>query len=141
MAGTSTPSPGSRSGGPARGGAFGSAGSAAPDVAPGTIGRGGANSRRFALRNALLSPDGSRLYVPGSDGLSVLNTKDLSMAAFYLPGTPVDQVALSPDGRRLYAMSGQLGRLYRLDAATGDTLGESDAGGPFVALLHVVTNP
>lgn len=57
---------------------------------------------------ALLSPDGSRLYVAGAGhdgswGLHVMETSNLSLTAHLQPDQPFDALSLSPDGRLLLA--------------------------------------
>ncbi|HUQ17597.1 MAG TPA: hypothetical protein VM070_07400 [Candidatus Saccharimonadales bacterium] len=85
---------------------------------------------------AAISPDGSRIYAIGDDGLVVITTSDLAVRARYLRGTPVRSLALSPDGQRLYVLA-EDGSLTRLDAATGKPAGTVPTAARATALLAV----
>ena len=85
---------------------------------------------------AAISPDGSRIYAIGDDGLLVITTAELAVRARYLRGTPVRSIALSPDGQRLYVLA-EDGTLTRLDAATGKPAGTVPTTARATALLAV----
>ena len=85
---------------------------------------------------AAISPDGSRIYAVGDDGLLVITTADLSVRSRYLRGTPVRSIALSPDGQRLYVLA-EDGSLTRLDAATGKPAGTVPTAARATAILAV----
>lgn len=59
------------------------------------------------------------------------------MTGRFLEGTGVDAVAVTPDGTTLYALVKAGGRIVKLDATTGVTLGEV-AGSGFDRLVAVV---
>ena len=85
---------------------------------------------------AAISPDGSRVYAVGEDGILVITTADLAVKARYLPGSPVRSIALSPDGQRLYVLA-EDGTLTRVDAATGKPAGTVPLARRATALLDV----
>jgi hypothetical protein len=118
----------------------GAAASATP-LAGSRFGVSGFGARgRLALSEAMLSPDGATLWLPGSRGLAAINTSDLQVRALYLPEVGVESIAFSPDGARLYALSAEQGKIIRLDPQTGARQGEiGNVDRPY-ALLHVLTN-
>ena len=85
---------------------------------------------------AAISPDGSRIYAIGDDGLLIITTADLSVRSRYLRGTPIRSIALSPDGQRLYVLA-EDGSLTRLDAATGKPAGTVPTAARATAILAV----
>ena len=118
---------------------------AAPEIFPtpsarSPQGNGGyrAGQRSF-LRAAVLSPDGRTLFVPGRSGLAAIDTADLSPRGEYLDGLPIESLAFSGDGARLYAMSGEFERIVVVDPHTGSRIGELAGVGQSYALLHVET--
>lgn len=96
---------------------------------------------RFGFRAAVLSPDGGTLYVSGDTGVAAIDISDLSLTGLYLAGIPIESLAFSGDGARLYAMSGEQGKIVKLNPQTGATEGELADLGQQAASLHVVTNP
>ena len=82
-----------------------------------------------AGRRVLAAPDGSSLYAAGEGGVVRLGAKDLDVQRRYLPETAVDGLALTPDGRTLFALTATGGRIARLDAATGELEGWVGDGG------------
>ena len=91
---------------------------------------------RRPVHGAAISPDGSRIYTVGEDGVLVITTADLALKARYLPGTAVRSLALSPDGQRLYVLA-EDGTVSRIDAATGKPSGIVPLAAPATALLGV----
>ncbi len=91
---------------------------------------------RRPVHGAAISPDGSRIYTIGDDGLLVITTADLSVRARHLRGTAIRSLALSPDGQRLYVLA-EDGSLSRLDAATGKPGGTVPLAARATALLGV----
>lgn len=94
------------------------------------------STERRPDHGAAISPDGSRIYAIGDDGLLVITTADLAVRARYLRGTPIRSIALSPDGQRLYVLA-EDGSLTRLDAATGKPAGTVPTTARATALLAV----
>ena len=72
--------------------------------------------------------------------LVVIYTSDLQVHALYLPGVPVESVASSPDGTRLYVLSAGLAKIFQLDARSGARQVEIGYADQPYALLHVMTN-
>lgn len=68
---------------------------------------------------AAISPDGTRLYTLGARGLLALDTRTLKPLAGFTTDTPIDSVALSADGQRLYAGSSTQRAILQLDPASG----------------------
>ncbi len=88
-------------------------------------------------RRLVASPDGSTLYAAGSGGIVRIATADLSRTGTYLPGTAVDALGLTPDGRSLYALVHQGGRIVDLDGETGERVGQVPGDG-FDRLVAIV---
>jgi len=97
-----------------------------------------AATERRPIHGAVISPDGSRVYAVGEDGILVITTADLALKARYLPGAAVRSIALSPDGQRLYVLA-EDGTLTRLDAATGKPSGTVPTARRATALLAAAT--
>ena len=53
-----------------------------------------------------ISPDGLRLYTDTSDGIVVLRIPDLKPLTKLAPGTSVNEIWISGDGRTVFATSG-----------------------------------
>ncbi|HEX5149354.1 MAG TPA: hypothetical protein VFW02_09755 [Candidatus Limnocylindrales bacterium] len=88
-------------------------------------------------RRAVVSPDGSSLYAAGAGGIVRLETERLTVTRTLLTGAAVDALALTPDGSTLYALLGADGRIVKLDAASGEVLGQVPGAG-FDRLVAVV---
>lgn len=87
-------------------------------------------------RRVVVSPDGTSLFAAGSGGIVRLETHRLTATATILQGASVDGLALTLDGSTLYALLGD-GRIARLDAATGQLLGEVE-GHDYDRLVAVI---
>lgn len=88
-------------------------------------------------RRVVVSPDGSTVFAAGAGGIVRLETDRLTAAGTLLPGAAVDALALTPDGSTLYALLRTDGRIVKVDAASGEVLGEvADAG--FDRLVAIV---
>jgi hypothetical protein len=74
-------------------------------------------------RRVVADPDGSVVFAAGAGGIVRLETRDLEVAGRFLTGDAIDGLALTPDGRTLYALLRESGRIAALDAATGEVLG------------------
>ncbi len=100
-------------------------------------------------RGLRLSPDGREIYValsgspvagPGvdektlpppdktADGIGVVDVKTLTLRRVLRGVSDPEQLALSPDGRRLYVASEDTGLALVMDAASGRTLGQASVG-------------
>jgi hypothetical protein len=73
-------------------------------------------------RRVVAAPDGSAVFAAGASGVVRIAMDDLGVTARMLPGEVIDAVALSPDGRTLFALRHVDGRIVRLDTASGQTL-------------------
>jgi YVTN family beta-propeller protein len=66
---------------------------------------------------AVVAGDGRRLYFAAERGIALVDTSDLTLRGHFLSDERVRSIALSPDGRRLYAVSSA--GVWRMDANTG----------------------
>ncbi len=80
-------------------------------------------------RGIAVSLDGSLLFVPAVDGVTVIRTRDLVAVRHDLAGWRVDALGLTPDGTMLFAMTRGLGSIVAVDAATGQQLGRVPGSG------------
>ena len=87
-------------------------------------------------RRLVMSPDGSAIYAAGSGGIVRLDAGDLSVTGRFLEGSPVDAMAVTPDGTMLFALL-HTGRIVRVDAATGKVDGTVPGDG-FDRLVAIV---
>jgi len=71
---------------------------------------------------AVISPEGYRLYVVAEKGVIVVDTATLGLKAHLVPDRAVRSIALTADGRRLYALSVDGTKLWALDAMSGQPL-------------------
>jgi DNA-binding beta-propeller fold protein YncE len=71
---------------------------------------------------AVISPEGYRLYVVAEAGVIVIDTATLGLKAHLVPDRAVRSIALTSDGRRLYALSLDGTKLWALDAMSGQPL-------------------
>ena len=88
-------------------------------------------------RRLVASPDGSTLYAAGSGGIVQIAVKDLKVTGTFLPGTAVDALGLTPDGRTLYALVHGAGRIVELDSESGARVGQVPGDG-FDRLVAIV---
>lgn len=72
------------------------------------------------------SPDGRILYAIAGKSVVALNPKDLSVHQTWLKDRWLTSIAVSPDGRRLYAAEDG-GNVLRIDTSTGAITGEIEA--------------
>ena len=84
----------------------------------------GSDTSRILYNGAALSPDGKTLYVVGLDGIWAINTADLqaqrNVVAHYLTQQTFTDIAVSTDGRTLYAVDPTHG-ITLLNSTTGQT--------------------
>jgi hypothetical protein len=82
-----------------------------------------------AAGRVVVSPDGETVWAAGTNGVTAIATRDLSVSRRMLDGTAVDGIAVAPDGSAIFALLRNGGRIVALDAATGRTLGEVPGDG------------
>jgi hypothetical protein len=73
-------------------------------------------------RRVVATPDGSAVFAAGASGVVRIAMDDLGITARMLPGEVIDALALSPDGKTLFALRHVDGRIVRLDTASSRTL-------------------
>lgn len=71
---------------------------------------------------SVISPEGYRLYVVAEAGVVVVDTATLTLKAHLVPDRAVRSLALTADGRRLYALSLDGTTLWALDAMSGQPI-------------------
>src|SRR5439155_1283910 len=71
---------------------------------------------------AVTPPEGYRLYAVAEAGVVVVDTATLGLKAHLVPDRAVRSIALTADGRRLYARSLDGTKLWALDAMSGQPI-------------------
>ncbi|MEX1168955.1 MAG: hypothetical protein WEE50_02310 [Chloroflexota bacterium] len=74
-------------------------------------------------RRVVATPDGSTVLAAGAGGIVRLETERLTVRGRFLEGTSIEALALPSDEKTAYALTGD-GRILRLDAGTGELLGQ-----------------
>ena len=74
-------------------------------------------------RRLVAAPDSSAVFAAGARGIVRIETADLTVSGRWLEGSPVDAIAVMPDGSALYALVREGGRIARLDPLTGEVIG------------------
>lgn len=87
--------------------------------------------------SARMGGDPRRLWLTAAHGVALVDTSDFTLRGVFLPDRVVKSISLSPDARRLYALSDD-GTLSMLDATTGRQLAEIPTN-DVTALLRVST--
>jgi hypothetical protein len=87
-------------------------------------------------RHVVVDPGGKTIYAAGSTGILVVDAARLTKAQGFLEGTAVAGLAVTPDGRTLFALEAGSGRIVALDAVSGIVLGAVPGDG-FDRLLAV----
>jgi hypothetical protein len=98
-----------------------------------------AEAKRIVIGGAALSPDGGTLFALAERGLVAIDTRDLTLRARLGGEAPLDSLALSADGERLYAVSAERGAILLLDPASGAELGEVAGASRPWGVLRVTT--
>jgi len=91
-------------------------------VAPIVLAKFGHENVGQVGRRLVVSPDGTQLFAAGTNGITVIRTKDLVTVRQDLAGSAVDSLGITPDGRTLFALLRD-GTIVARDAATGADLG------------------
>jgi hypothetical protein len=84
-------------------------------------------------RRVVASGNGQAVFAAGAGGIVRLETEGLTVVGQFLGGTAVEALALTDDGRSVYALTAD-GRILRLDAASGQVLSQVP-GGPYDRLV------
>jgi DNA-binding beta-propeller fold protein YncE len=87
--------------------------------------------------SAGVARDARKLWFTAARGVALVDTSDFALRGLFLPDRVVRSISLSPDGRRLYALSDE-GTVWMLDATTGRELARIPTQGATV-LLRVAT--
>jgi hypothetical protein len=82
-----------------------------------------------AGRRVVVASDGRAVYAAGANGIVRLSGDDLGVTGWLASGTAIDALAVTPDGRTIYALTRSDGRILMIDAATGVALGEVQGSG------------
>jgi hypothetical protein len=101
----------------------------APTAATISLAKFGHEKSGAVGRRVVVSADGSMIYAAGSNGIVRIAATDLAMSGSLIPGTAVDALGLTPDGRTLYALVHEGGRIVELDAASGEFVGRVPGDG------------
>ena len=80
-------------------------------------------------RRVVVASDGGTVYAAGANGIVRLSGDDLGVTGWLASGTAIDGLAVTPDGRTVYALTRSDGRILMIDAATGLALGEVQGSG------------
>jgi hypothetical protein len=82
-----------------------------------------------AGRRVVIASDGRMVYAAGANGIVRLSGDDLGVTGWLASGTAIDALAVTPDGKTIYALTRSGGRILMIDAATGAALGEVQGSG------------
>jgi DNA-binding beta-propeller fold protein YncE len=109
---------------------------------------------KVAVQAMTISPDSRTAYVwSGNGAIRIDLVSGTARQTITLPGTPYGyRIAISPDGRTVYALRGRSNMLYRISAATGGVplpirlssaqwLADADVFGPGGKTLYVLSDP
>ena len=96
-------------------------------------------AKEFGANAAVISPDGKTLVTAASSGIDWIDTQGLQVRARALANWTVWSLALSPDGKVLYALSdsGKIAQVS-MDSRQVDATFDPSAGNP-MALMRVVS--
>ena len=86
-----------------------------------------------AGRRVVASGNGQAVFAAGAGGIVRLEAERLTVVGQFLDGTAVEALALTDDGRSMYALIAD-GRILRLDAESGEVLSQVP-GGPYDRLV------
>ena len=95
-----------------------------------------AAAKRYVTAGALLSPDERTIYALGFKGLAVIDRQSLT-SRLWASDREFDNLALSPDGARLYATSNNDSKILILDTRDGSSLGTLATPSYAQAILRV----
>lgn len=81
-----------------------------------------ANAKRYVTSGALLSPDERTIHAAGFKGVAVIDRESLT-SRVWAGDREFDNLAISPDGARLYATDNQASKIAIIDTRGGSSLG------------------
>ena len=98
-----------------------------------------ARAKVGVVNPVVLAPDGGTLYALGATGILVVDTEDLEVRGHYLSGYEyhLNSLAVSGDGKALYAVSLEPNRLLRLEPETGKIVAAVAGKGYWSGILAV----
>jgi hypothetical protein len=82
-----------------------------------------------AGRRVVIAPDGATIYAAGANGIVRLASRDLGIVGRLAAGMAIDSLAVTSDGRTVYALTHADGRILQIDAASGAVIGEVPGAG------------
>jgi WD40 repeat protein len=85
--------------------------------------------------SARVAQDARKLWFAAARGVALVDTRDFALRGLFLSDRVITSISLSPDGRRLYALSDE-GSVWMIDATTGRQLAQIPTRGA-TALLRV----
>jgi DNA-binding beta-propeller fold protein YncE len=98
-----------------------------------------AGDTRF--RSVAVAPDGSRAYVPGERAVAVVDTAtDAVVSEIDLPIGAGGDLAVSPDGSRLYDASGLTGTVTVIDVASAAAVDAVEVD-TYMSPMHIALTP
>ena len=77
----------------------------------------------------MVAPDGGTVYAAGTNGIVRLSSRDLGVVGTLAAGTAIDSLAVTPDGRTVYALTRTDGRILKIDTASGVVIGDVPGSG------------
>jgi DNA-binding beta-propeller fold protein YncE len=95
-----------------------------------------ANAKRYVTSGALLSPDERTIYAAGFKGVAAIDRGTLT-SLVWAGDHEFDNLAISPDGARLYAADNQASKIAILDTRDGASLGTLATPSYAQAILRV----
>jgi hypothetical protein len=95
-----------------------------------------AHAKRYLTAGALLSPDERTIYAAGFKGVAAIDRESLT-SRVWAGEREFDNLAVSPDGARLYATDNQASKIAILDTRDGSSLGTLATPSYAQAILRV----
>jgi len=95
-----------------------------------------AHAKRYVTAGALLSPDERTIYAAGFKGVAAIDRESLT-SRVWAGEREFDNLAISPDGARLYATDNQASKIAILDTRDGSSLGTLATPSYAQAILRV----
>ena len=100
-----------------------------------------ADAKRYITGGAVFSPDGGTMYVVANKGITVIDTVTLASRPVSASDEEFDALYLTPDGKRLYAMSNADGRIAIISTRDYTRLGEIKIPAYGQTIVRIDTTP